>query len=174
MKIFIKFLTTMTFIFAFGMCGSANAATFISVPNAQNAQQAQTINLVKTYFEALNKKDMNLFFSIMDSNVEHDIDDGSVEHGIGKFKVFMQKGADSFNEKLDNIVIMVSDDGKYAAARWIDHGVYYKDYAGLDVRASNQKYTLPGGHFFEVRDGKISCVATYYNATDFMKQINSK
>lgn len=132
---------------------------------------ADTKQLIQAYYDALNKKDMQQFFAIMDPNVIHDINQGDSEKGKAKFKKFMQKVNNSFDEKLSNIIIMISEDGKHAAATWIDHGVYYKDYPGLDVKAKNQKYVLSGGHFFEIRNGAISRVTTYYNATDFLKQI---
>ena len=49
---------------------------FISVPQATNPQQRATIKLVETYYEALEQKNMNLFFSTMASNVIHDINQG--------------------------------------------------------------------------------------------------
>lgn len=83
----------------------------------------------------------------------------------------MKKVNDSFDETLDNIIILISNDGQFAAAHWIDHGKYYKDYPGMDVSAKNQTYVIPGGHFFEIKNGKLSRVTTYYNLVDFMKQI---
>lgn len=174
MKIFIKHRLTIAFIITLGFFNAAHAASeqeLMSVPHVKNAQQGQTIQLVKTYFEALNKKDMNLYFSIIDKNVIHDINQGTSEQGIEKFKEFMKKAGDSFDEKLSNLVIMVSDDGKYAAARWLDHGTYIKDFVGMDIPAKNQKYTLSGGHFFEIQHGKITRVTTYYNIADFMEQV---
>lgn len=133
----------------------------------------QTVALVKTYYDALNKKDMNLFFSIMSNDVIHDINQGASETGITKFKTYMKKTNNSFDENLSEILIMVSNDGKHAAAQWVDHGVYYKDYPGMKIHATNQKFTLNGGHFFEIHDGKLSRVTTYYNDTNFMEQIKN-
>lgn len=133
---------------------------------------ADTKQLVQDYYTALNNKDMNQFFALMDPNVIHDINQGGSERGIPKFKKFMELSNNSFNEKLTNIIIMVSDDGKHAAATWVDHGTYFKDYPGMTTKAKNQKYVLPGGHFFDIDKGAISRVTTYYNATDFMKQIS--
>ena len=153
---------------------TANAATdktFISIPQAVNPQQQATVKLVEAYYNAINQKNMDLLYSLLANNVIHDINQGDTEQGLNKFKAFMEAGNNSFDEKLNNIVIMTSQDGTYAAARWIDHGIYYKTEPGLGVDAKNQHYTLTGGHFFEIRNGKIDRVTTYYNATDFMRQI---
>ncbi len=132
---------------------------------------ADSKGLIQAYYDALNKKDMKQFFALMDPNVIHDINQGPTEIGIPKFRHFMEKVNNSFNEKLSDIVIMISDDGKYGAAQWVDHGIYFKDYPGLGVAAKNQKYVIRGGHFFEISRGAIKRVTTYYNAEDFMKQI---
>jgi steroid delta-isomerase-like uncharacterized protein len=132
---------------------------------------ASTEELVKAYYDSLNKKDIKQFFALMDSNVIHDINQGTTEIGIEKFKKFMEKSNASFDEKLTDIVIMVSNDGKHAAALWVDHGTYYHDYPGMDLKAHNQQYVIKGGHFFEIRQGGIYRVTTYFNENDFMKQI---
>jgi steroid delta-isomerase-like uncharacterized protein len=147
---------------------------FISVPNEKSTQQTQAIQLIKTYFEALNDRNMSLFFSTLHPNVTHDINQGKTEKGIENFKKFMMKAVDSSRETFDNIVIMVSDDGRYASALWVDHGTYVKNYPGEKMQAKNQHYTLPGGHFFEIQNGKISHVTTYYNAADFSKQMDKQ
>ncbi|QLH42502.1 MAG: hypothetical protein HWD59_07130 [Coxiellaceae bacterium] len=41
---------------------AADNSAYLSVATAQNPQQAQTISLVKTYYDALNKNDMQQFF----------------------------------------------------------------------------------------------------------------
>lgn len=159
MKMFMKVF--LFFMLALGL-STAHAAT---------QQQVQTVDLVKKYFDAINKKDMDGFFAIMSNDVIHDINQDGSEKGVEKFKQFMEKANASFDEKLSDIVIMISEDGKQAAAKWIDHGKYFKDFPGLDVKAHNQTYKLAGGHFFEIKHGKISRVTTYYNTTEFMKQI---
>lgn len=172
MKLFLKLFLTITTGLLLGFQLTANASgIFKMVPAATNPEQKQAIDLVKTYYTALDDKDMNQFFSLMDPNVVHEINQSAPEKGVDKFKDFMKRTSSSFNEKFDNIVILVSDDGKHAAAEWVDHGTYFKDYLGMDVGAHNQKYALTGAHFFEIRDGKIARVTSYYNMTNFAAQI---
>ncbi len=177
MKTSAKYSLAILFTATLGFFNSSNAASnqeITSVPKIVNTQQEKTVKLIETYFDALNKKDMGLYFSIMDKTVIHDINQGTSEQGTEKYKKFMKKVGDSFDEKLSDLIIMVSDDGKYAAARWIDHGIYIKDFPGMDIPAKNQKYALAGGHFFEIRNGKLSRVTTYYNAADFMDQVKKQ
>ena len=50
------------------------------------------------------------------------------------------------------------------------HGENLADDAGLPP-ARGQKYVLPGGAFFEVRDGRIQRVSNYYNLQDWIAQV---
>ena len=61
-------------------------------------------------------------------------------------------------------------DGARAAAEYIVHGEYVASDAGLPP-ARGQKYVLPGGAFFEVRDGRIQRVSNYYNLEDWITQV---
>ncbi len=81
--------------------------------------------------------------------------------------------AHNYQERLEGIVVMVSDDGKRAAAEFNVHGVYKNTDEGLPA-ASGQTYVLPAGTFFEVKGGKIARVTTYYNLTDWLLQVKSE
>ena len=37
--------------------------------------------------------------------------------------------------------------------------------------AKGQTYRLPAGSFFEIRDGQIARITTYYNLTDWSAQV---
>lgn len=176
MRIYVKILVILGISLSIlGLLSTASAASsndiFIVKQKPTNPKQNRTIKLIETYYSALNSKDMKVLFAIMDPNVTHDINQGPSEQGIDKFKQFMENANRSFDEKLSNIIILVSDDGKYASARWIDHGIYFKTYPDMGIAASNQIFTVPGGHFFEIRNGKLSRVTTFYNNNDFKTQL---
>lgn len=128
-------------------------------------------DILKKYYAAINTHDLNQFLSLMDENVIHDINQGDTETGVSKLKTFMQKDFGSFNEKLYDIIIYPSHDGKHFAAQWMDHGTYYSNYPGLPIKARNQQYTIRGGQFFEIDAGKITRITTYFNEADFLKQL---
>jgi steroid delta-isomerase-like uncharacterized protein len=77
----------------------------------------------------------------------------------------------SYREVLRDIVIFVSDDGARAAAEFVVHGEYLKTDPGLP-EARGQRYVLPAGAFFTLRDGKISRVTTFYNLNDWIAQVS--
>jgi len=68
------------------------------------------------------------------------------------------------------VVVMASEDGARAAAEYEVHGTYVADDEGLPP-AHGQRYVLPGGAFFAIRDGLISRVSNYYNLNDWITQV---
>ncbi len=58
------------------------------------------------------------------------------------------------------------------AAEFIVHGNYLKTDPGLP-EAKGQTYILPAGAFFDIRDGKIARVTTFYNLNDWIAQVSA-
>ncbi|MNE59549.1 hypothetical protein D3C80_1546490 [compost metagenome] len=75
-----------------------------------------------------------------------------------------------YKETLTDMVIMVSEDGNRAAAEFVVNGEYLVTDEGLP-EANGQKYVLPAGAFFELKDGKVSRVTNYYNLNDWIAQV---
>lgn len=147
--------------------------TFVSVQAGKTPQQTNTINLIKTYFESYNARQANTYFGTISSNVVNETNQGNAIVGLETFKVFMHAFMTSFDSRMSQIVLLVSDDGRYASASWVNTGTYVKsDPAITAIPAKNQKYTVHGANFFEVSDGKIARITTYYNAEEFAKQLN--
>ncbi|QLH42612.1 MAG: hypothetical protein HWD59_07765 [Coxiellaceae bacterium] len=135
-------------LFAFSAYASTNAdSIFISIPKAKNAQQEKSINLVKAYYDTYNKRDASAYFSLLSNNILYDVNQGKIEKGLKSFEALTKEIFASFNEKLDHIVILVSDDGKYAAASWVNHGTYVKDYPLIDIKAKTKNTSLMAATF---------------------------
>jgi len=103
-------------------------------------------------------------------DVAHDLNQGPREQGLDAFRAFLGRMQGSYSEQLQKIVVMASADGLRAAAEYEVHGVYLADDEGLPS-AKNQRYVLPGGAFFDIRDGRISRVSNYYNLNDWIAQV---
>ena len=65
---------------------------------------------------------------------------------------------------------MTSADGTRAAAEFVVHGEYLNTDEGLP-EASGQRYQLPAGAFFELRNGKVARISNYYNLQDWIAQV---
>lgn len=132
--------------------------------------RAKTEKLIRNYYAAFNRGDMNTFVGLLAENVAHDVNQGGRETGKTKFRRFMQRMNKNYKERLTNIKIVASADGKHAAAEFVVNGTYLATDTGLP-KAKGQKYKLPGGAFFDVKRGKIARITNYYNLQDWLKQI---
>ena len=130
----------------------------------------QTQNLIKSYYDAFNAKNFQEMLSLLTDDVIHDTNQGSRTVGKEAFTKFLGEMDEFYDEYLDHMVIMSSSDGKRAAAEFICHGTYKTTCEGLPL-ARGQKYSLPVGCFFDIRDNKIARVTNYYNMNDWLKQV---
>ncbi|MDX2290223.1 MAG: ketosteroid isomerase-related protein [Hyphomicrobiaceae bacterium] len=137
---------------------------------AESAARQATAALVRQYYDAFNAGDHDGMFACLTDDVIHDVNQGERRIGLDKFKAFSARMAHNYAEKLEGIAVMVSRDGVRAAAEFNVVGKYLNSEAGLP-EAKGQTYRLPAGTFFEIRDGKIARVTTYYNLTDWIAQV---
>jgi steroid delta-isomerase-like uncharacterized protein len=126
--------------------------------------------LLRRYYAAFNAKDNEGMLACVADDVAHDTNQGSRRIGKAKFAEFCAHMSRCYDERLADIEIMVSGDGSRAAAEFTVHGAY-KATDGDLPSASGQTYELPAGTFFDVADGKIMRVTTYYNLQDWLRQI---
>ena len=132
--------------------------------------QTTTLQLVQAYYAAFNADDRDAMLSLLTDDVAHDLNQGARETGRAAFVAFMQRMDASYRERLEDIVVMASADGTRAAAEYVVHGAYIADDAGLPA-ANGQRYVLPGGAFFDIRNGRIARVTNYYNLEDWIAQV---
>ncbi|SDY87699.1 conserved hypothetical protein, steroid delta-isomerase-related [Lysobacter sp. yr284] len=126
--------------------------------------------LVLSYYAAFNRADWDAMLATLGDDVVHDLNQGARETGREAFAAFVQRMARHYREQLRDIVVMASADGTRAAAEYVVHGEYLATDPGLP-EARGQKYALPGGAFFEIRDGRIQRVTNYYNLDHWVAQV---
>ncbi len=131
-----------------------------------------TTNLVQQYYAAFNAGDMDTFLSLLTDDVIHDINQGERQIGKEAFTQFMACMNNNYKEELVDMIIMATPDGKRAAAEFVVLGEYLTTDEGLP-EAAGQKYRLPAGAFFEIRDNKVARITNYYNLQDWIAQVNS-
>lgn len=127
-------------------------------------------DIIAAYYEAFNAGDMERFLSLLTDDVAHDINQGERQSGKSAFADFMAHMNRCYKERLTDIVIMTSPDGKRASAEFIVNGEYLATDEGLPD-AKGQTYRLPAGAFFDIRDGKVARVTNYYNLNDWIAQV---
>ena len=72
---------------------------------------------------------------------------------------------------MTDIVVMADDSGTRAAAEFVVNGTYLATDEGLP-EAKGQTYVLPAGTFFTLKGGRIQRVTTYYNLSDWIRQVS--
>jgi len=131
---------------------------------------AETVALIQRYYAALNAADPEAMLACLSEDVVHDVNQGGRRTGKAAFRDFSRHMDRCFAEQLENIAVMATPDGARAAAEFDVLGTYIETDEGLPP-AAGQTYRLPAGTFFEVRDGLITRVTTYYNLAAWLRQI---
>lgn len=132
--------------------------------------EAETRALVGRYIDAFNAGDSEAMLACLSDDVAHDINQGGREIGKDKFRWFNGMMQRHYKEELSDVAIMVGEGGGRASAEFTVRGTYLSTAEGLP-EANGQRYALPAGIFFDIDDGLISRVTTYYNLTDWIAQV---
>ncbi|CAM5540380.1 steroid delta-isomerase-like uncharacterized protein [Aquamicrobium terrae] len=127
---------------------------------------------IRAYYDAFNRGDMAAFFDLLAEDVAHDINQGERQVGKRAFRTFMDHMNRCYRERLTDIVVMESADGTRGAAEFVVNGEYLASDPGLP-EAKGQKYVLPAGAFFEIRDGKVARISNHYNLNDWIAQVDA-
>jgi steroid delta-isomerase-like uncharacterized protein len=133
--------------------------------------QAETVALIERYIAAFNAGDSEGMLACLSDDVAHDINQGGREIGKDKFRWFLGMMDRHYREELTDVVVMAGQGGGRGAAEFTVKGTYLSTAEGLP-EADGQTYSLPAGIFFEVDDGLISRVTTYYNLADWTAQVS--
>jgi steroid delta-isomerase-like uncharacterized protein len=131
---------------------------------------AETVALIERYYRAFNAGDSEDMLACLAEHVVHDVNQGARRTGKEAFRTFSAHMERCYAEQLENIAVMVTADGARAAAEFDVLGTYIETDEGLPP-ASGQTYRLPAGAFFEIENGLITRVTTYYNLAVWLKQI---
>jgi len=132
----------------------------------------ETRDLIERYYAAFNKGDAAGMLECLTEDVAHDINQGERQSGKEAFAAFLAHMDRCYRERLTDMVIMVDETGKRAAAEFVVHGEYLATDEGLP-EAQGQTYVLPAGTFFDIADGRIARVSVYYNLADWTRQVEA-
>jgi len=137
-----------------------------------NRKQDRATELVLTYYSAFNRGDWDGMLALLTDDVAHDPNQGAREHGRAAFATYLARMRVSYREQLRDIVVLVAPDGDRAAAEYMVHGEYLSTEEGQPA-AHGQKYQLPGGAFFGIRDDRIARVSHFYSQQAWLTQIST-
>lgn len=128
------------------------------------------MHIVQQYYDAFNRQDWTGMLALLTDDIAHDVNQGSRETGLVAFRAFLARMDRCYSEQVTQLVVMTN--GDRAAAEFVIEGTY-KETDGDFLPATGQRYSLPVGAFFDIRDGKIARVTNYYNLQDWLAQVGA-
>lgn len=129
------------------------------------------MDLLRAYYDRFNERDVEGFLALLTEDVVHDISQGPREQGREAFRLFLERMNRCYRERITDLVLMLSPDGSRAAAEFVVEGEYLATDEGLPP-ARGQRYRLPAGAFFELRDGLVARISNHYNQADWLSQVS--
>ena len=127
-------------------------------------------DVLRRYYDAFNAGDTDIMLDCLSDDVAHHVNEGNIRVGKEKFSEFNAHMTRCYKETLTDIVLFEAEGGTRAAAEFIVNGTYLQTDEGLP-EAKGQTYRLPAGTFFSLEEGKITRVVTYYNLSDWIRQV---
>lgn len=127
---------------------------------------------ITAYYAAFNDGHIAGMLDTLHDDFAHHVNEGATRLGKAAFAEFCAHMSATYKEALKDMVIMANADGTRGAAEFVVHGQYLKTDPGLP-EAHGQRYVLPAGGFFTLKDGKITRVTTYYNLNDWIRQVQN-
>ncbi len=130
--------------------------------------------VARAYYAAFNAHDTPALLALLTPDVVHDVSQGGREVGIEAFRRFMAHMDRCYDERIEDLVVMVDTGGARAASEFTVHGRYIATDPGVPAgtpSASGQRYMLPAGAFFAVRDGRVARVSNHYNLGEWVRQV---
>ena len=127
---------------------------------------------IEAYYAAFNAAEPEGMLAQVTDDIEHRVNEGGIRRGKALFREFCAHMGVSYREELRDMVIFVNPEGTRGAAEFVVHGTYLKTDPGLP-QAKGQTYVLPAGAFFDLKDGKIARVTTFYNLAEWVRQVSA-
>jgi steroid delta-isomerase-like uncharacterized protein len=139
--------------------------------DARYGGRVTDVELVTHYYDLFNRGDWDAMCALLSDEVVHDLNQGERQVGRAVFRAFFDRMARAYRERLRDVVVLGNGHGR-VGAEYVVEGEYLATDEGLP-EANGQRYTLPGGAFFEIRGGQITRVTNYYNLTDWLRQVGA-
>lgn len=108
---------------------------------------------------------------LVSEDIVHEPNEGDPRHGKSLFRAFVQKMDVAYDETLKDFTIYTEPSEEKVAVQFTVHGRYLQAEEGLP-EAHGQTYILPAAAFLTVKDGLITKVTTYYNLSEWIRQVS--
>ena len=132
--------------------------------------------VIRAYYDAFNRGDEAAFLALLADDVAHDVSQGGREIGREAFARFLAHMNRCYRERIEDLVVSTEPTGARAAAEFTVHGEYIATDPGVPegtAPARGQRYVLPAGAFFTLREGKVARISNHYNLGDWVRQVSA-
>ena len=136
----------------------------------KNGRPMKAYELIQSYFKTFNERDLKGLLKTLHPGVIYDTFLGETKIGIDAFEKHMEMCFECAAETIYDLIILGNQDGCDAAAKFMCDGEYVKTVTGYP-EAHNQKYTVRCYTFFEIKDGLIYKVTSYFNEKNWIEQL---
>lgn len=144
-----------------------------------NGQDKNNMELVSEWVEAANAHDVNRIVATLHPAYEYEIDKKTLK-GLEKIKEEWKIFLIGLPDLQYKVELMIAG-GDYVALRMRMTGTQTGPFRfiGTDslekaIPASNKPVDIPGGAFFEIKDGKIIRLWRYWDTLLFLRQIGQQ
>lgn len=141
-------------------------------PMASLASVTETQHLIKNYYQWFNSSQLDKLETLIDKNIIHEINYKRFS-GKDNFIKFISENKKNYNEHIDNYILMISKDGRYATTKIKISGEYlHTDDSAIP--AHGQHYTLSVLNYFEIKNNKIVKANAFYNEENWQEQVSKE
>jgi steroid delta-isomerase-like uncharacterized protein len=127
-------------------------------------------SLVERLVAALNDRSVEAVLDLVGDDVAFDPPLGGRVVGREAVETALIHRLRCWRETLSDLVVMATEDGFRASAEFTARGTYEATDAGMPA-ADGQRYSLAGGLFVEIDDGRIVRVTEHRNVSLWMAQL---
>ncbi|ARU40488.1 hypothetical protein CCB80_04765 [Armatimonadetes bacterium Uphvl-Ar1] len=125
--------------------------------------------LMRAYVDAFNRHDLEGMLATLHDEVVHELNEGGVEVGIDAFREFRKHMDACYREQLRDVTYF--ENGDRGAIECFCDGEYLKTDGGLP-EARGQRYSIRVAVFYEVREGKLGRVTSFYNLREWIAAVS--
>ena len=128
---------------------------------------------VRATYEALNRKDLIAMLDLVSDDIELlDIPSGMTHHGKEAYASYFDNWIKGFPDGTGEITHLIGDEDE-AVAEVIATGTHQGSFnlPGQTVEATGRRLDLPFCQIFEIEDGKITKIHSYYDLTTIFRNL---
>jgi steroid delta-isomerase-like uncharacterized protein len=167
----VKYAMAVCILLSLAPMASANSDKQSTNSSEAPMARVETLTTIQNFYQYFNASQLDKLYALVANNVVHEMNYGGAVAGKEAFIQFMQDSKKHYDEKVENIIMMVSEDGRHVSTKFKVKGKYLQTDVS-NIPAKGQNYELTALNYFELENGKIVKAQCWYDEGDFKKQVS--